>query len=93
MGISMFEGRLGESAEIIARWAIFDIQGKNVKSITSTRIIEPVQGTGYADMVAAQSRILASLSRELADAIIQLPDKDKVEASMTRSENALLRPL
>jgi uncharacterized lipoprotein YmbA len=75
MGISMFEGRLGESAELIARWAIFDIQGKNVKSITSTRIIEPVQGTGYAGMIAAQSRILASLSRELADAIIELSAK------------------
>jgi uncharacterized lipoprotein YmbA len=75
MGISMFEGRLGGSVELIARWAIFDIQGKNVKSITSTRIIEPVQGTGYADMVAVQSRILASLSRELADAIIQLSGK------------------
>jgi uncharacterized lipoprotein YmbA len=75
MGISMFEGRLGESVELIARWAIFDIQGKNVKSITSTRITEPVQGTSYADMVAAQSRILGSLSRELADAIIELPGK------------------
>ena len=75
MGVSMFEGRLGESVELITRWAIFDIQGKTVKNITSTRITEPVQGTSYADMVAAQSRILGSLSRELADAIIQLPGK------------------
>ena len=75
MDISRFEGSLGESVELIARWAIFDIQGKNVKSITSTRIREPVQGFDYADMVAAQSRALASLSRELADAIIQLSGK------------------
>jgi uncharacterized lipoprotein YmbA len=75
MDISRFEGSLGESVELIARWAIFDIQGKNVKSITSTRLLESVQGFDYADMVAAQSRALASLSRELADAIIQLSDK------------------
>ena len=75
MDISRFEGSLGESIELIARWAVFDIQEKNVKNITSTRILESVQGFDYADMVAAQSRALASLSRELADAIIQLSTK------------------
>jgi uncharacterized lipoprotein YmbA len=75
MDISRFEGSLGESIELIARWAVFDIQEKNVKNITSTRILESVQGFDYADMVAAQSRALASLSRELADAIIQLSAK------------------
>ena len=44
MSISMFEGRLIESIELTARWAIFDKQGNNAKSITLTRIIELVQG-------------------------------------------------
>jgi uncharacterized lipoprotein YmbA len=75
MDISRFEGSLGESVELISRWAIFNIQGDTIKSVTSTRIHEQVKGGSYADMVAAQSRALASLSRELADAIIQLSAK------------------
>lgn len=70
--ISRFDGSLGESAELIARWAIFDKQGNILKSITSTHIIEPVQDITYADMVAAQSRALAALSHELATAILQI---------------------
>ena len=72
IAISRFEGRLGESVELMAQWAIFDKKGNNITSITSARLQEQVQGAGYADMVAAQSRALASLSRELADVIIQL---------------------
>jgi uncharacterized lipoprotein YmbA len=75
MDISRFEGSLGESVELISRWAIFNIQGDTIKSVTLTRIHEQVKGGSYADMVAAQSRALASLSRELADAIIQLSAK------------------
>lgn len=73
--ISRFDGSLGESVELIARWVIFDMQGNIIKSITSTHIKEPVRGITYADMVAAQSLALASLSRELADAILQLPGR------------------
>ena len=73
--ISRFDGSVGESAELIARWAIFDKQGNTIKSITSTLIIEPVQDITYTDMVGALSRALAGLSHELAAAIIQLPGK------------------
>ena len=75
MAISRFEGRLGESVELMAQWAIFDKKGNNITGIRSTRLEEQVQGAGYADMVAAQSRALASLSRELADAIMQMSGK------------------
>ena len=73
--IIRFDGSLGESAELIARWVIFNKQGNILKSITSTHIIEPVQDITYTDMVAAQSRALAALSHELAAAILQLPGK------------------
>ena len=74
-GLSRFDGSLGGNIELIARWAIFDMQGNNIKSITSTRLREQVQNSTYADMVAAQSLALGSLSRELADAIIELSGK------------------
>ena len=73
--IIRFDGSLGESVELIARWVIFNKQGNILKSITSTHIIEPVQDITYTDMVAAQSRALAALSHELAAAILQLPGK------------------
>jgi uncharacterized lipoprotein YmbA len=69
MDISRFDGSLGGNVELIARWAIFDMHSNKIKDVTATRIIEAVPGNTYADMVAAQSRVLASLSRELGDAI------------------------
>lgn len=69
MDISRFDGSLGGDVELIARWAIFDGQGKTVHGVKATHIIEPTKGNGYADMVAAQSRALAAFSRELADVI------------------------
>jgi len=71
--ISRFDGRLGGDIELIARWALFDADGNRVYGIKATHIIEPALGGGYADMVAAQSRALAALSRELAEAIKELP--------------------
>ena len=70
--ISRFDGNLEGNVELIARWAIFDVEGKVAKGLTATRIIEPLQGNTYADMVAAQSRALGALSRELGDAFKHL---------------------
>ena len=72
MDISRFDGNLEGNVELIARWAIFDVEGKVAKGLTATRIIEPLQGNTYADMVAAQSRALGALSRELGDAFKHL---------------------
>jgi uncharacterized lipoprotein YmbA len=75
LDISRFDGSLGGQMELVARWAIFDGAGNSLYGVKATHIIEPTKGGGYADMVAAQSRALASLSRELADAIIQMSGK------------------
>jgi uncharacterized lipoprotein YmbA len=75
LDISRFDGSLGGQMELVARWAIFDGDGNSLYGVKATHIIEPTRGGGYADMVAAQSRALASLSRELADAIIQMSGK------------------
>ena len=75
LDISRFDGSLGGQMELVARWAIFDGDGNSLYCVKATHIIEPTKGGGYADMVAAQSRALASLSRELADVIIQMSGK------------------
>ena len=70
--VSRFDGRLGGNIELIVRWGIIDNQGNTVYGLKATHIIETTKGSGYADMVAAQSRALAAFSREMADAIKKL---------------------
>jgi uncharacterized lipoprotein YmbA len=70
--IKRFDGRLGGDIELIARWAVFDAQGNTLYGIKATHITEPTKERGYAEIVAAQSRALASFSRELAAVIKDL---------------------
>jgi uncharacterized lipoprotein YmbA len=70
--ISRFDGELGGEVALIVRWAIFDSKGNIVYGLKATHLIEPVKGPGYPDMVEAQSLVLASFSRQLSEAIIEL---------------------
>jgi uncharacterized lipoprotein YmbA len=72
MAITRFDGSLGGSVQLDASWAILDVQKNMVKGITASHIIEPISGATYGDMVAAQSRALALLSRELGFAFKDL---------------------
>jgi uncharacterized lipoprotein YmbA len=63
------DGRLGDGAWLEARWSIFQGPEKKLLKINRSSIREPVTGTDYAALVAAQSRTLAQLSREIAEAI------------------------
>jgi uncharacterized protein len=69
LDVSRYDGRLGEAAWLDSRWSLVKGQeGKLVKAARSS-ITEPVTGPNYADLVAAQSRALGQLSREIAQAI------------------------
>ena len=70
--VSRLEGSLGGDVDFVVRWAIFDAENNNVLSVQTSRITEPVHGNSYGDLVNAQSRALATYSRQLADAIRQL---------------------
>ncbi|MGA7578281.1 MAG: membrane integrity-associated transporter subunit PqiC [Desulfobaccales bacterium] len=63
------DGRLGDAAWLEARWSIFQGPEKKLIKINRSSIREPVTGTDYAAVVAAQSRALAQLSQEIAEAI------------------------
>ena len=69
LDVSRYDGRLGDAAWLDSRWSI--VQGPERKLIKAHRssITEPVTGPDYADLVAAQSRALGELSREIAQAI------------------------
>jgi len=68
-----FDGPLGGDVSLVARWAI--VEGKERKLVFTRKstIIEPSGAKGYEAMVAADSRALEKLSREIAEAIKTLP--------------------
>ena len=69
MDVIRCDGRLGDAAYLEVRWSIFKGPGKKLLKIHRSGIREPVTGADYAALVAAQSRALAQLSQEIAEAI------------------------
>ena len=63
------DGRLGEAAWLEARWSIFGGPEKKLLKTNRSSLREPVREADYAALVAAQSRALATLSQEIAQAI------------------------
>jgi uncharacterized protein len=63
------DGRLGEATWLEARWSIFQGPEKKVVKISRSSIREPVSGADYAAVVAAESRAVAKLSQDIAQAI------------------------
>ncbi len=63
------DGRLGDAVWLEARWSVFGGQEKKLLKTKRSSMREPVSGADYAALVAAQSRTLAKLSQEIAEAI------------------------
>ncbi len=63
------DGRLGEAAWLEARWTVFAGPGKKLLKTKRTSLREPVTDASYTALVAAQSRALAKLSQDIAQAI------------------------
>jgi uncharacterized lipoprotein YmbA len=67
--ISRFDADASGNVVLSANWKLYREQDREVVTQKKTVFTETVNGTGYTDIVAAQSRALASLSREIAGAI------------------------
>jgi uncharacterized lipoprotein YmbA len=65
-----FDGKPGGEACLIARWSVFGEEPKKLIAVKHSSFQEPTGGSGYEDLVAADSRALAKLSREVAEVII-----------------------
>jgi uncharacterized lipoprotein YmbA len=68
-----FDGPLGGDVSLIARWAVLQGKDKKLVSVRKSTIIEPSGARGYEPIVAADSRAVEKLSREIAEAIRTLP--------------------
>ncbi len=67
--VTRFEGDIGKSVLLVARWSVSGEEEGKVPSARESNIREPVEGPDYDALVAAMSRALATLSREIAAAI------------------------
>lgn len=75
--IVRFDGQPGREVTLIARWSVLRGEGKEVYVMKRSDIIEKVGTSGYEGLVAAQSRALARLSRDIAEAITAAENKQR----------------
>jgi uncharacterized protein len=67
-----FDGKLGREAVLRADWSVIDKDGK-VLVWKSTFLREACPGGEYGSLVAAQSSLVGTLAKEMAQAILGLP--------------------
>ena len=70
--VMRFDGAMEGDVVLDARWRILATDGKELAANRSV-LTQPTGGTGYPAVVAAMSRALAALSREIAATLETLP--------------------
>jgi hypothetical protein len=75
ININRYDSRLSKEFLIDATWSIKDLDGNKPLLIRNSIIREPLAASNYEGLVAAQSKALATLSEELAKAILNLAQK------------------
>ncbi len=72
--VTRMDGKLGESAVLDVSWTIMgSTEKRGTPLMKRASYQEPARRLDYEDFVAGQSRNLAALSRDIADAIKALP--------------------
>ena len=64
--VIQFDGEPGVGATLVARWIILEGGSKKVLHMKRSRITESVSASDHSAVVAAQSRLLVSLSKEIS---------------------------
>ena len=72
------DGQLGKDVTLVARWSVLSGEKKKLLAMKRSNIIEKIDSDGYEVLVAAHSRALGKLSREIAKAIQTEHRKPKV---------------
>ncbi len=73
MNLNRFEGAPGDKVVLDATWVVLEGPDKKEGVVQKSQITEPVSGSDYQALVAAQSRAVEKLGREIAKAIRSLP--------------------
>jgi uncharacterized lipoprotein YmbA len=64
-----FDGTLGGDVVLVVKWGLFEEGGKKLLLGKRSTFTEPTGGATYDAYVAAESRAVSALSREIAEAI------------------------
>jgi uncharacterized lipoprotein YmbA len=75
MEVHQFDGRLGQYAQLDVTWTITGRGDREILLVRKSLIREPARGEDFDSLVAAKSRILATLSRQIAPEIQMLHDR------------------
>ncbi|MCX5877847.1 MAG: PqiC family protein [Deltaproteobacteria bacterium] len=67
--VVQFDGSLGGDAVLIVKWGLFEADGKKLIVAKRSSFKEPTGAATYEALVAAESRAVTALSREIAEAI------------------------
>ena len=67
--VVQFDGVLGGDVVLNVRWGLFETESKKVVLSKRSLFKEPTSAATYEALVAAQSRAVAALSREIAESI------------------------
>ncbi|MGO9373938.1 MAG: membrane integrity-associated transporter subunit PqiC [Syntrophobacteraceae bacterium] len=65
-------------AVLVAGWSVFGNDGDKLLETKRSRIIVPVQSTGFEAVASAQSRAVGDMSREIAACIVSLPREQEI---------------
>jgi len=88
VGVVRFDGALGKDVALVVLWGIFE-NGSDKPLVTKrSEYIEPAAGNGHEALVAAESRAILRLSREIAEAlapVIKVKATEKPAGSSRRS--------
>lgn len=72
LDVQQFDGQLGQAVVLKVTWIVTGREGKTPLAVRKSDIREPVSDKDYDALVAAHSRAVAALSREIADEIRRL---------------------
>jgi uncharacterized lipoprotein YmbA len=72
MEVHQFDGRLGEYALLNITWTITGRDARDIRRVRKSVIKEAVPSEDYEAYIAAKSRIMMALSRELAREILEI---------------------
>jgi uncharacterized lipoprotein YmbA len=75
MDITRFDGRPAGNVDLRARWGILSENGAKVLAKGKSILTEPIEGDTIAEMVSAQSQLMAKLSLEIAEVIKTLEEQ------------------
>jgi uncharacterized lipoprotein YmbA len=79
VNVTRFDGMPGKQADLRARWTILDKDRENLLFEKHSVLSQPTENDSLEALIAAESRALADLSREIAEAIKTLVDAEKKE--------------